>query len=74
MIILNLTEALVLGIIIGYIKTKNGNVTYFAAALSSITFLFFPFPSSNIVLFPTVKVPFLVEKSGKHLWRTVKKN
>ena len=36
----------------------------FASAWSSIAFLVLLLPSSNVVLFPTVKVPFLVEQSG----------
>lgn len=40
----------------------------FVAALSSTAFLVLPLPSSS-VLFPTVKMPFLLKKSGRHLWR-----
>lgn len=52
-------------------QTLKKSKTYFAASLRSVTFLVFPFPSLNVVWFPTVNTPFFVEKSGKHLFRTI---
>lgn len=45
-------------------------MTHLAASRSSDTLLLFPSPSLKVVLLATVKVPFLVMKSGKHLCRT----
>lgn len=53
-----------------YALSTTNKWTYFAASLRSTTFLILPCPSLKIVLLATVNVPFLVMKSGKHLWRT----
>lgn len=52
-------------------QTLKKGKTYFAASLRSVTFLVFPLPSLNVVWFATVNTPFFVEKSGKHLFRTI---
>lgn len=49
---------------------KKGK-TYFAAPLRLVTFLVFPLPSLKVVWFATASTPLFMEKSRKHLLRTI---
>ena len=50
--------------------TLQGSRSYLAASLRSLTLLSLLSPSLKMVWLATVKIPFLVMKSGKHRWRT----